>query len=102
MTLFSPRRSCARSTSRPASTRSRTYRRRLQLESLEARQLLAVNIANVTLTPSTIDEGGTVTLSGSLDPPPVAPPITTVGAFTGGDTGEGLDLDGNFKYAVNV
>jgi len=26
----------------------------------------------------------------------------TVGTFTGGDAGEGLDLDGNFVYAVNV
>ena len=28
--------------------------------------------------------------------------LTTVGSFTGGDVGEGLDLDGNFLYAVNV
>ena len=27
---------------------------------------------------------------------------TTVGLFTGGDAGEGLDLDGIFPYAVNV
>ena len=27
---------------------------------------------------------------------------TTVGTFTGGDPGEGLDLQGNFTYAVNV
>ncbi|MCC7375093.1 MAG: cadherin-like beta sandwich domain-containing protein [Verrucomicrobiales bacterium] len=27
---------------------------------------------------------------------------TTVGAFTGGDVGEGLDLDGKFLYAFNV
>ena len=27
---------------------------------------------------------------------------TTTGSFTGGDVGEGLDLDGNFLYAVNV
>jgi len=26
----------------------------------------------------------------------------TIGRFTGGDAGEGLDLDGNFLYAVNV
>lgn len=28
--------------------------------------------------------------------------ITTVGTFTGGDVGEGLDLDGVFPYAVNA
>lgn len=28
--------------------------------------------------------------------------VTTVGTFTGGDKGEGLDLDGNFLYAVNI
>ncbi|HAB17326.1 MAG TPA: hypothetical protein DCE44_12855, partial [Verrucomicrobiales bacterium] len=27
---------------------------------------------------------------------------TTIGTFTGGDPGEGLDLQGNFTYAVNV
>ena len=27
---------------------------------------------------------------------------TTVGAFTGGDPGEGLDLSGNFLYAINI
>ena len=26
----------------------------------------------------------------------------TVGIFTGGDPGEGLDMQGNFTYAVNV
>ncbi|HKS36994.1 MAG TPA: hypothetical protein VJW76_07385, partial [Verrucomicrobiae bacterium] len=26
----------------------------------------------------------------------------TVGTFTGGDPGEGLDLQGNFTYAINV
>src|SRR5262245_54140501 len=26
----------------------------------------------------------------------------TVGTFTGGDPGEGLDMQGNFLYAVNV
>jgi hypothetical protein len=30
------------------------------------------------------------------------PKKTTVGLFTGGDAGEGLDLDGNFIYAINV
>ena len=29
-------------------------------------------------------------------------PVTTVGLFTGGDPGEGLDLEGNIVYAVNV
>jgi hypothetical protein len=30
------------------------------------------------------------------------PTKTTVSLFTGGDAGEGLDLDGNFLYAINV
>jgi len=30
------------------------------------------------------------------------PPVTTVGTFAGGDPGDGLDLEGNFLYAVNV
>jgi hypothetical protein len=29
-------------------------------------------------------------------------PAQSLGTFTGGDVGEGLDLDGNFLYAVNV
>lgn len=29
-------------------------------------------------------------------------PASTVGTFTGGDAGEGLDLDGSFAYAVNI
>jgi hypothetical protein len=33
---------------------------------------------------------------------PCAMAQTSIGAFTGGDIGEGLDLDGNFVYAVNV
>ena len=27
---------------------------------------------------------------------------TSVGSFTGGDPGEGLDLSGNFLYAINI
>ena len=38
-----------------------------------------------------------------LNLPAAAPPPTaTVGTFTGGDPGDGLDLEGNFLYAVNV
>lgn len=33
---------------------------------------------------------------------PVALGAVTVGSFSGGDPGEGLDLQGNFTYAVNV
>jgi len=40
----------------------------------------------------------------SLTEPAAAPHsgTTTLGAFTGGEVGEGLDLDGTFLYAVNV
>ena len=31
-----------------------------------------------------------------------SPAVTTIGTFTGGDDGEGLDLDGSFLYAVNM
>lgn len=43
-------------------------------------------------------------LAVEADPAFLAPflPQTSVGVFTGGDVGEGLDLDGEFPYAVNV
>jgi len=42
-------------------------------------------------------------LQGGSDPNQSASvPTTTVGTFTGGDAGEGLDLDGTFLYAFNV
>jgi hypothetical protein len=42
------------------------------------------------------------TLLGLLLPAGLLAAATTVGTFTGGDPGEGLDLEGNFLYAVNV
>ena len=30
------------------------------------------------------------------------PASTSIGVFTGGDAGEGLDLDGNFVYALSI
>lgn len=35
-------------------------------------------------------------------PNPVTTATTSIGVFTGGDPGEGLDLQGTFPYAVNV
>ncbi len=44
-----------------------------------------------------------VELLGGFDPnQPASVPMPTVGTFTGGDVGEGLDLDGTFLYAFNV
>jgi Ca2+-binding RTX toxin-like protein len=53
---------------RLASPKSR--QRRLRLENLEERSMLAVDLLNLTVTPSTINEGGTVTLSGQIAAPP--------------------------------
>ena len=48
-------------------------------------------------------------LYGKYNPTILAPPNPTntvfngqIGVFTGGDAGEGLDLDGEFAYAINV
>ena len=48
--------------------------RRLQLESLEGRRLLAVDLVSVAL-PTSINEGGSATLIGNLDPNPL--PVTS-------------------------
>jgi hypothetical protein len=53
---------------RLASHKSR--QRRLHLENLEERSMLAADLQNLALTPTTINEGGTVTLSGQVVPPP--------------------------------
>lgn len=43
-----------------------------------------------------------LTISGILVWPLAAAPAATIGTFTGGDPGEGLDLDGVFLYAFDV
>ena len=54
------------------------------------------------------DEGLRTAIGGSFAGPPTGPvppppaPTTTVGMFTGGDVGEGIDADGAFAYAIDV
>ena len=51
-----------------------------------------------------VNVGGDNSFAGNITATAVATvtPGTTVGLFTGGDAGEGIDLTGSFPYAVNV
>ncbi len=71
---------------------------------------IGTGLAQGSLEPIVLDHGspggtlGNAAGNNRFDGPVRVPdtPMATVGTFSGGDPGEGLDLDGDFLYAVNV
>ncbi len=51
---------------------------------------------------SIVNVSGTNSFAGPITLATINPLPTTIGTFTGGDVGEGLDLTGTFPYAVNM
>ena len=62
--------------------------------------ILKKRIAPVIL--ASLFAGGLTVKTQAADPVITDPLKTTIGFFTGGDPGEGLDLKGNFVYALSI